>query len=311
VLLALLSLFMALVTAGVVLFQVGRATDLRARAQTAADAAALAAARELRDQLLTQVLTTGAAGTQAIDEGAIEAAAADYAERNGARLVSYHRSALDVFVTVETLEALGERARPVGDRDDRGVARARARLDPVYTLGVAPTAVGGGSGLSEEELERLAEAAGVDGVLSNSALRVNGSDCFAGVDVVHLQDAIKIAILRAEAILGAPLVLTDGYRTYACQAYLFETVTGPVAPPGQSMHNYGLAIDVANYGALVSVAAQVGLCQPLPSNDPVHFSPASGPECSGVAGSLGPGGAFGGDATSFVTYEMRLVRYQG
>ncbi|MGH2662103.1 MAG: M15 family metallopeptidase [Actinomycetota bacterium] len=310
-LLALLSLFMALVTAGVVLFQVGRATDLRARAQTAADAAALAAARELRDQLLTQVLTTGAAGTQAIDEGAIQAAAADYAERNGARLVSYRRSALDVFVTVETMEALGERARPVGDRDDRGVARARARLDPVYTLGVAPTAVGGGSGLSEEELERLAEAAGGDRVLSNSALRVNGSDCFAGVDVVHLQDAMKIAILRAEAILGAPLVLTDGYRTYACQAYLFETVTGPVAPPGQSMHNYGLAIDVANYGALVSAAAQVGLCQPLPSNDPVHFSPASGPECGGVAGSLGPGGAFGGDPTSFVNYEMRLVRYQG
>lgn len=310
-LLALLSLFMALVTAGVVLFQVGRATDLRAEAQTAADAAALAAARELRDQLLAQVLTTGAAGTEAIDEGAIEDAAADYAERNGARLVSYHRSALDVFVTVETLEALGERARPVGDRDDRGVARARARLDPVYALGVAPTAVGGGSGLSEEELERLAEAAGVDGILSNSALRVNGSDCFAGVDVVHLQDAMKVAILRAEGLLGGPLVLIDGYRTYACQAYLFDTVTGPVAPPGQSMHNFGLAIDVANYGALASVAAQVGLCQPLPSNDPAHFSPASGPECGGVAGTLGPGGAYGGDATSFVNYEMRLVRYQG
>jgi putative Flp pilus-assembly TadE/G-like protein len=309
VLLALLSLFMALVTAGVVLFQVGRATDLRAGAQTAADAAALAAARELKDQLLAQVLLTGAAGTEAIDEGAIEAAAADYAERNGGRLVSYHRSALDVFVTVETLEALGERARPVGG--DRGVAQARARLDPVYTLGVAPPAVGGGSGLSDEELDRLAEAAGVDGVLSNSALRVNGSDCFAGVDVVHLQDAMKIAILRAEAILGGPVVLTDAYRTYECQAFLFNTVTGPVAPPGQSMHNFGLAIDVANYGALASVAAQVGLCQPLPSNDPVHFSPASGPECGGVAGTLGPGGAYGGDATSFVNYEMRLVRYQG
>jgi hypothetical protein len=119
---------------------------------------------------------------------------------------------------------------------------------------------------------------------------------------------MKIAILLAEDLLGSPLVLNDAYRTYACQAHLFATVTGPVAPPGQSMHNYGMAIDVGNYGALAAVAARVGLCQPLPSNDAVHFSLASGPECGGVAGTLGPGG---GSAASFVTYEVRLVGEDG
>ena len=310
---ALLLLLVALAVGGVMLLQVGAGADLRARAQTAADAAALAGARELRSQLVLQVAATGTFGG-AVDEAAIATAADDYAQRNGGRVTSYRRIGFDVLVAVESLDALGPEARPIESEGSRATARARARLTPSYSLGVAPQLTGGGAGVPESELRELAEKAGLDyaDIHPSSALRVYGSNCASGVaDVVHLQEEMKIAILRAEALLGGPLSLSSGYRTYACQAHLFATVTGPVAPPGQSMHNYGLAIDVNNFGALASVAGQVGLCQPLPANDAVHFSVASGPECGGRSGVLGPGAAFGGNVGSFVTFEIRLVDLTG
>ena len=47
----------------------------------------------------------------------------------------------------------------------------------------------------------------------------------------------------------------------------------PVARPGTSMHERGMAIDVPRtfVTTLRGVAAAVGLCQPLPVTDPVHF----------------------------------------
>jgi hypothetical protein len=46
-----------------------------------------------------------------------------------------------------------------------------------------------------------------------------------------------------------------------------------VARPGTSNHERGLAIDVpsAFVATLRGVMAVVGLCQPLPVTDPVHF----------------------------------------
>lgn len=49
----LLLLFTALLAGGAILFQVGRASGLSASAQTGADAAALAAAKNMRIQLMT------------------------------------------------------------------------------------------------------------------------------------------------------------------------------------------------------------------------------------------------------------------
>ena len=79
------------------------------------------------------------------------------------------------------------------------------------------------------------------------------------------------------------------------------------------MHNYGMAVDVLNHPALASVAAQVGLCQPLPSNDAVHFSLIGGRECAGVGGKLGPGQRFGGGGGlgGYATFKIQLVPYPG
>ena len=48
-----------------------------------------------------------------------------------------------------------------------------------------------------------------------------------------------------ERDLGAPLRLTDSYRTYEAQVILKETKPGLAATPGRSNHGYGLAIDLA------------------------------------------------------------------
>jgi hypothetical protein len=84
------------------------------------------------------------------------------------------------------------------------------------------------------------------------------------------------AIARAEDLLGEPVPITSGFRTRAQQAALWAaraTNPYPVARPGTSRHERGLAVDVARWfvATLRSVAAAVGLCQPLPLSDPVHF----------------------------------------
>jgi len=91
-----------------------------------------------------------------------------------------------------------------------------------------------------------------------------------------LAPAMAAAIARAEQLLGVAVPIVSGYRSPAEQQQLWDNRASnpyPVAPPGTSMHERGLAIDVpaAFVPNLLSVASQVGLCQPLPASDPIHF----------------------------------------
>jgi hypothetical protein len=91
-----------------------------------------------------------------------------------------------------------------------------------------------------------------------------------------LAPAMLGAIARAEQLLGRELPIASGRRTEAEQRRLWEARHAnpyPVAPPGTSMHEQGLAIDIpAGFVAtLLAVAADAGLCRPLPGTDPVHF----------------------------------------
>ena len=84
------------------------------------------------------------------------------------------------------------------------------------------------------------------------------------------------ALARAEVLLGSPIQISSGYRDQAAQQLLWdqrEQNLYPVAPPGSSLHERGLAADVAlsQVAALAAVAARAGLCHPLPEIDPVHF----------------------------------------
>jgi len=312
---ALFVMVVGLLALGIMLLQVGRATDIRAEGVTAADAGALAGAKNMRIQLIAITAAIGYPDPDLVNEVAVCATAAGYVARNGATMTGCRKFGFRVFVDVRMNRGLtGERARSMGLEGDTATADAVAEVRLTYSLG-SPGGGGGlsavGGGIGRAALMELADEAGVS-VPSSSSL-MSSQPCAVGADTVNLSREMKIAILRAEALLGHPLSINDGYRTIACQASIPSTANpgGRVAAPGASLHNYGMAIDVANYGELARVAARVGLCQPFPgaNDDPFHFSLSSGPECAGRGGPLGSGGAFGGLAgvAAFVGFDVILV----
>jgi hypothetical protein len=93
-----------------------------------------------------------------------------------------------------------------------------------------------------------------------------------------LAPVLRAALARAQQLLGEPVPVTSGYRSPATQQRLWlrrATNPYPVAPPGTSMHERGLAVDVPSSFAerLAAVGARGGLCRPYPTTDPVHFEP--------------------------------------
>jgi len=93
-------------------------------------------------------------------------------------------------------------------------------------------------------------------------------------------------IPRAAAAIGFRARVTSGYRDPKKQAQLYnEYINGrspyPVAPPGSSMHERGLAIDVVadDPDSLVLLLTRAGLSWAGPS-DPVHFVLGGAPTAS-------------------------------
>src|SRR4051794_19925612 len=91
-----------------------------------------------------------------------------------------------------------------------------------------------------------------------------------------LAPAMRAALARAEQLLGRPVPITSGFRSTEEQAALYANRAAnpyPVAAPGSSMHEKGLAIDVpADFvPTLLAVASKAGLCHPYPADDPIHF----------------------------------------
>lgn len=91
-----------------------------------------------------------------------------------------------------------------------------------------------------------------------------------------LTPALQEALVRAEAALGRSIPIVSGYRSSADQQRLWDaraTNPYPVAAPGTSAHERGLAVDVPLEvaGPLARIGLAAGLCQPLPVLDPVHF----------------------------------------
>jgi hypothetical protein len=145
----LVMLLLAILALGVVGFQVGKATIQRSQAQTAADAAALAGAREIKRQLEVQWATFGTTNIDAIDEKLVEAQMRKYAELNKGRIDPDRGPEIndaDVRVWVETQGTLGEDAKDIGQEDTRGSARARAALSLGASIGGVGAIGGTGAG---------------------------------------------------------------------------------------------------------------------------------------------------------------------
>jgi hypothetical protein len=160
----LVILLLAIIGLGVLGFQIGKAAILRSQAQTAADAAALAGAREIKRQLEVQWATFGTTDITAIDRAVVVARMADYARRNGGRLDPKHAPEIngaDVKAWVETEQELGEDAAQVDRDQKRGDAHARARVSlgvASYSAGVgSPVPADGTPKISDEEWDKFAK----------------------------------------------------------------------------------------------------------------------------------------------------------
>ena len=168
----LLVVLLAVLAVGMLMFQVGKAAVLRSDAQTAADAAALAGANEIKRQLMTQWATAGTTDINLIDQAIVRARMAEYAKKNGATLIpsSVVIQGVDVKAAVTTDDKVGEGAKEVGKEDAKGEARARARIELMPGLGVGgsigPVSGGGGGGsgpvpkISDKEWKGIKEDIG-------------------------------------------------------------------------------------------------------------------------------------------------------
>lgn len=105
---------LTLVAATLLLSRIARANDLRTRAQTAADAAALAGAAEIRDRGATDI-SHGLIPVGEISLSATEQAARDYAAKNGAVVDSVHISGYFGYTVKVTLHTQACQPKPKTD----------------------------------------------------------------------------------------------------------------------------------------------------------------------------------------------------
>ena len=167
----LLVIMLALLAVGVLMFQVGKAAVLRSSAQTAADAAALAGAREIRRQLIAQWASGGATDISMLDQALVRLRMAEYAKKNDATVIpsSVVVNGVDVKVAVTTDEELGDGAEDIDEEDAKGQAHARARIELLPSVGLGGSIgplPGGGSGsgpvpkISEKDWKEIEEKLG-------------------------------------------------------------------------------------------------------------------------------------------------------
>lgn len=142
----------------------------------------------------------------------------------------------------------------------------------------APRSAGGGGLLVVLLVAGLAMSA--DRPAAPAAPAVAAASAPAGSD--GLDPAMQAAVRDLDAAMGGTLDIVSGYRSAADQARVCASTSLPCAPPGRSLHQRGLAVDVANWreaAAALAASPEIPLCQPLPDRDPVHFSHADGGEC--------------------------------
>jgi D-alanyl-D-alanine carboxypeptidase/Putative Flp pilus-assembly TadE/G-like len=182
------------------------------------------------------------------------------------------------------LLSLGPMGRVVAQR-----AQARTAADAAALAGAAEgreaaAQVAGANGADLVAYDRSGDHVTVevvvDGVRAASRARRNeipvAGGGGGGPGQGGLAPGMVAAIAAAERLLGQPVPIASGFRSRAQQEALWARRGSnpyPVARPGSSMHERGLAIDVPRgfVDELLGVAAAAGLCQPLPATDPVHF----------------------------------------
>lgn len=96
----------------------------------------------------------------------------------------------------------------------------------------------------------------VTGVIDSTAIKLHGGATLEGANPAMVRNLLGMAS-EYKRITGKTIQLNDGKRSNAQQAALYAKFPGKAAPPGQSMHEYGLAIDINSADA--EALTQMGL----------------------------------------------------
>ena len=177
---------------------------------------------------------------------------------------------------------LGGLFRSRADRVAAEAARAGA-VDGPQGAWVVATGKGGTVVSFDLDGPDVVVAVDVLGVVGHGRARSRAADLAALVAAGRqgLAPGVLAALARADVLLARPVPVVSGFRSTARQAELYAGRASnpyPVAPPGSSKHEQGLAVDVplALAPALAGISASTGLCQPYPRTDPVHFELCGG-----------------------------------
>jgi hypothetical protein len=143
--------------------------------------------------------------------------------------------------------------------------------------------MGGPSGESEEEGSLGSGLTASASDILNFTARSGSANAFEGLNS-RLKESVMAAAEEYNSVTGNKIQINSAFRDPADQQRLWDesiaanrkgrTATGmPIAQPGRSSHEKGLAVDIQNYNDPAAVAAmnRQGLSQKVPS-DPVHFS---------------------------------------
>ena len=293
---AVLGAAAALIAVGLVLVAIGGAVTGEARAQRAADLAALSAARSMRDDLPRLLapprLPDGSPNPRHLSRkrylAAARSAASEAARRNG---VAPERLLLS-FPDAESMPPLQARARIAAEIDPRELPGGERLEDPrtLRRIPVVATAVAEAAMPGGDWTGMPAEASG--GGYSGPLTYRNGEGMRP--DVGRAFDLMAAAARRD----GFALAVNSGFRSDAEQARLFAAHPDPtwVAPPGRSLHRCATELDLgppAAYGWLAGNARRFGFLQRY-SWEPWHYGFVAGPApCSAAGESGGLGSAAG------------------
>ena len=164
----------------------------------------------------------------------------------------------------------------LGARAIRG-ARVQAGADATaLAAAVDPASASAVAASNGVVVESLTVTDRVEVLVGSSSVRAAAAAELFRSEWRGLQPQFRAALARAEALLGQRIPVVSGFRSRADQEALWAARHDnpyPVAVPGTSLHERGLAIDVplAFAPLLAAVGPSAGVCQPLPVSDPVHF----------------------------------------
>lgn len=281
-----LFLTLAAIVAGVLLAVVGAAATGAARFQTAADLAAVSAARSMRDDhhrlFLPATLPGGAPNPAHLSEAEYRsratAAASEAAEQNGAGVPAVVTFPGATYAPTRVRVELSGAPAVEGEGEGTDVSvKAVAEAYPASTATPGMTAgVATGGGYSGPLATRQGEG--------------------MRPDVAQAFDAMAVAASGD----GHALLVNSGFRSDSEQAALFAANPDPrmVARPGTSLHRCGTELDLgpaSAYGWLAANAQRFGFIQRY-SWEAWHYGFTQGPApCSDAGDRVGAGASRNGD----------------